>query len=122
MIQPGSKIHVADNSGARIIECITVLGGCKRDQAEIGNIISASVKSAAPHGQIKKKAVIKAVIVRQRKPYQRKDGSTIRFDENAAVIIDDNKLPAGTRIFGPVTRELRDYGYQKIVSLAQEVL
>jgi len=122
MIQPGSKLQVADNSGARTIECITVLGGSKKDQAEIGHIISASVKSAAPHGQIKKKAVIKAVIVRQRKPYQRKDGTAIRFDENAAVIIDENKMPAGTRIFGPVTRELRDLGYQKIISLAEEVL
>ncbi len=122
MIQPGSKLHIADNSGARIIECITVLGGSKRDQAEVGHVISASVKFAAPHGQIKKKAVIKALIVRQKKPFQRKDGTNIRFDENAAVIIDDNKQPVGTRIFGPVLRELRELGYQKIISLAEEVL
>lgn len=122
MIQPGSKLIVADNSGARVIECITVLGGASRARAQIGDILSASVKLAAPHGTVKKKAVVKAVIVRQRKTLQRKDGSAIRFDENAAVIIGDDKEPIGTRIFGPIPRELRDLGYKRIVSLAGEVL
>lgn len=122
MIQPGSQLTIADNSGARRIECITVLGGAKRDGAIIGDIISASVKLAAPHGNIKKKAVVRAVIVRQRQTLQRKDGSAIRFDENAAVIVTKDNEPTGTRIFGPIPRELRDLGYRKIISLAEEVL
>ncbi len=122
MIQPGSKLQIADNTGARVIECITVLGGAALDSAQVGNIISASVKVASPHGQIKKKTVVKAVIVRQKKTIQRADGSTIKFDENAAVIIDANKEPIGSRIFGPIPRELREMGYKKIISLAQEVL
>lgn len=123
MIQPGSQLSIADNSGARRIECITVLGGAKRDGATIGDIISASVKLAAPHGNVKKKAIVRAVIVRQRQTLQRKDGSAIRFDENAAVIVNkDNNEPLGTRIFGPIPRELRDSGYRKIISLAEEVL
>lgn len=122
MIQPGSQLIIADNSGARRIECITVLGDAPRDGAVIGHIISASVKLAAPHGNIKKKAVVKAVIVRQRQTLQRKDGSAIRFDENAAVIVDKNNDPVGTRIFGPIPRELRDLGFRKIISLAEEVL
>jgi len=122
MIQPGSQLTIADNSGARRIECITVLGGAARDGAIIGDIISASVKLAAPHGNIKKKAVIKAVVVRQRQTLQRKDGSAIRFDENAAVIVGKDNEPVGTRIFGPIPRELRDIGFKKIISLAEEVL
>lgn len=122
MIQPGSQLTIADNSGARRIECITVLGGAKRDGAIVGDIISASVKLAAPHGNIKKKAVVRAVIVRQRQTLQRKDGSAIRFDENAAVIVTKDNEPTGTRIFGPIPRELRDLGYRKIISLAEEVL
>lgn len=122
MVQPGSRLQIADNTGARVIECITVLGGAARDAATVGDIISASVKVASPHGQVKRKALVKAVIVRQKKTMQRTDGSNIRFDENAAVIIDANKEPVGTRIFGPIPRELRDMGYRKIISLAQEVL
>lgn len=122
MIQPGSQLTIADNSGARRIECITVLGGAARDGAIVGDIISASVKLAAPHGNIKKKAVIKAVIVRQRQTLQRKDGSALRFDENAAVIVGKDNEPVGTRIFGPIPRELRDLGFKKIISLAEEVL
>lgn len=122
MIQPGSQLTIADNSGARRIECITVLGGAARDGATIGDIISASVKLAAPHGNVKKKAVVKAVIVRQRQTLQRKDGSAIRFDENAAVIVSKDNEPVGSRIFGPIPRELRDLGFRKIISLAEEVL
>lgn len=121
MIQAESKLKVADNSGAKLIECFKVLGGTRRRYARIGDVIVASVKIAEPRGNVKKGAVVKAVIVRQRKEFRRKDGSFIRFDENAAVILD-GKEPKGTRIFGPVARELRDRGYSKIVSLAPEVL
>ncbi|HLN18940.1 MAG TPA: 50S ribosomal protein L14 [Patescibacteria group bacterium] len=121
MIQAESKLKVADNSGAKIIECFKVLGGTRRRYAEIGDIIVASVKSAEPRGTVKKGEVVKAVIVRQKKEFRRKDGSYIRFDENAAVIVD-GKDPKGTRIFGPIARELRDRGYTKIISLAPEVL
>lgn len=121
MIQAGTRLKVADNTGAKEIECITVLGRAKRDGAEIGDIISASVKDAIPRGTVKKKEVVKAVIVRQAKPLGREDGSYIRFSENAAVIIDANKEPRGTRIFGPIPRELRGQ-YMKIISLAPEVL
>ena len=121
MIQPGTRLMVADNTGAKEIECITVLGRAKRDGAEVGDTISASVKSAIPRGTVKKKEVVKAVIVRQRKAIVREDGSYISFSENAAVIIDANKEPRGTRIFGPVPRELRA-NYMKIISLAPEVL
>lgn len=120
MIQPETKLKVADNSGAKIIECFKVLGGSKRRYARIGDIIVASVKSADPRGAVKKKEVVKAVIVRQKFPYRRKDGSYIRFSDNAAVILDGAN-PKGSRIFGPIPRELRDK-YQKIISLAQEVL
>lgn len=122
MIQQESRLKVADNSGAKIIQCIKVLGGSKRRYAGVGDIIVASVKEASTVGIVKKKAVVKAVVVRTRDQIQRKDGSTIVFDDNAAVIIGDDKLPRGTRVFGPVPRELRDYGYAKIVSLAPEVL
>jgi len=121
MIQPGTQLHIADNTGAKIIECISVLGRAKKSQAEIGDIISASVKSAIPRGTVKKKEVVKAVLVRQKKALRREDGSYISFSENAAVIIDDAGNPRGTRIFGPIPRELRR-GYMKIISLAPEVL
>lgn len=121
MIQAETKLKVADNSGAKVIECFKVLGGTRRRYASIGDIIVASVKSAEPRGMVKKGDKVKAVIVRQSKAYRRKDGSYIRFDENAAVIVD-NKEPKGTRIFGPIARELREKGFNKIVSLAPEVL
>lgn len=117
-----SRLVVADNSGARIIQCITVLGGASKEGAEIGDIISASVKEAIPRAGVKKKEVVRAVIVRQRKPFRRSDGSYIRFDENAAVIINEDKTPRGSRIFGTIPRELRERGYSKIISLAPEVL
>lgn len=123
MIQAETWLKVADNSGAKDIECFKVLGGSKRRYASIGDIIVASVKKAEPRGNVKAGDVVKAVIVRQKKAVRRKDGSYIRFDENAAVIIDpDNKEPKGSRIFGPIARELREKGYSKIVSLAPEVL
>jgi large subunit ribosomal protein L14 len=122
MIQAESRLVVCDNSGAKEIACIKVLGGSKRRYAKVGDIITASVKSASPNGTVKKKAVVKAVVVRTQNIIRRKDGSTIRFDDNAAVIIADDKNPRATRIFGPVPRELRDMGYAKIVSLAPEVL
>lgn len=122
MIQQESRLAVCDNSGAKQILCIRVLGGTRRRYARVGDVIVASVKEASPTGNVKKKSVVKAVVVRSRNPIKRKDGSTIRFDDNAAVIIGDDKNPKATRIFGPVPRELRDYGYTKIVSLAPEVL
>ncbi len=122
MIQQQSRVKVTDNSGAKELLCIRVLGGTGRRYAHVGDTIVASVKVANPTGQVKKKSVVKAVIVRTRDQIQRKDGSTIRFDDNAAVIIDDEKVPRATRVFGPVPRELRDKGYTKIISLAPEVL
>lgn len=122
MIQQESRLKVADNSGAKEILCIRVLGGSRRRYARVGDVITASVKVASPTGAVRRRSVVRAVVVRTRNPHQRKDGSTIRFDDNAAVIIGDDKLPRGTRIFGPVPRELRDRGYAKIVSLAPEVL
>jgi large subunit ribosomal protein L14 len=122
MIQQESRLVVADNSGAKEILCIRVLGGTRRRYARVGDVIVASVKNANPSGNVKKKAVVKAVVVRTRDQIRRKDGSTIKFDDNAAVIIDDEKQPKATRIFGPVPRELRDLGYSKIISLAPEVL
>ncbi len=122
MIQSQSYLNVADNSGARKVMCITVLGGSKRKTANIGDIITASVKEANPGGVVKKGEVIKAVVVRTRQGLRRNDGSYIKFDENAAVIIDNNKNPRGTRIFGPVARELREKEFMKIISLAPEVL
>lgn len=122
MIQQETRLKVTDNSGAKEILCIRVLGGTKRRYARVGDIIVATVKTANPTGVIKRKSVVKAVIVRTRDQIQRKDGSTIAFDENAAVIIGDDKNPKGTRVFGPVPRELRDLGYSKIISLAPEVL
>ena len=122
MIQPQTRLKVADNSGAKVIQCIKVLGGSMKRSANIGDVIIASVKTATPGGVVKKKDVIKAVVVRSVKGVRRPDGSYIKFDENAAVIIDTNKQPRGTRIFGPVARELRDKDYMKIISLAPEVL
>lgn len=122
MIQQESRLKVADNSGAKNILCIRVLGGTRRRYARVGDIIVATVKDASTTGQVKKKSVVKAVIVRTTDKIRRKDGSTICFDENAAVIIGDDKNPRATRVFGPVPRELRDLGYAKIVSLAPEVL
>lgn len=122
MIQAESRLRVADNTGARELLCIRVLGGTQRRYASIGDIIVCSVKDAIPGGQVKKGDVVKAVIVRTVKENRRKDGSYIRFDENAAVIIKDDNEPRGTRIFGPVARELRDKRFMKIISLAPEVL
>lgn len=122
MIQQESRLRIADNTGAKEVLTIRVKGGSLRRYGSVGDIIVATVKSASPTGSVKKGDVVRAVIVRTRKALRRKDGSYIRFDENAAVIIDDNKNPRGTRIFGPVARELRDGGYMKIVSLAPEVL
>ncbi len=122
MIQPQTRLKVADNSGAKEIMCIRVLGGSFRRDGSIGDIIVASVKTATPGGTVKKGEVVKAVIVRMRKNKRRPDGSYIKFDDNAAVIINDQKLPRGTRIFGPVARELREKDFMKIVSLAPEVL
>ncbi len=122
MIQQESRLGVCDNSGAKEILCIRVLGGTRRRYAHVGDIIVATVKQANPTGTVKKKQVVKAVVVRTTNTIRRKDGSTIKFDDNAAVIIGDDKLPKGTRIFGPVPRELRDLGYAKIISQAPEVL
>lgn len=122
MIQMQSYLKVADNSGAKELMCIRVLGGSRRRYANIGDVVVASVKKAAPGAGVKKGDVVKAVIVRSAKGLRRDDGSYIRFDENAAVIIKDDKNPKGTRIFGPVARELRDRDYMKILSLAPEVL
>ena len=122
MIQQESTLRVADNTGAREIQCIRVLGSSSRRYGGVGDVIVASVKQATPTSSVKKGEVVRAVIVRTAKEYGRPDGSYIRFDENAAVILDDHQNPKGTRIFGPVGRELRDKGFMKIVSLAPEVL
>ena len=122
MVQQQSRLKVADNTGAKEIMCIRCLGGSHRKYAEIGDIIMASVKSATPGGVVKKGEVVKAVVVRTKKGVRRADGSYLKFDENAAVIIREDKTPKGTRIFGPVARELRDGEYLKILSLAPEVL
>lgn len=122
MIQQESYLKVADNTGAKEIHCIRVLGGSKRKYGNIGDVIVASVRKAAPGGTVKKGEVVKAVIVRTKRGVRREDGSYVRFDENAAVIIKDDKNPRGTRIFGPVARELRDSDFTKILSLAPEVI
>lgn len=122
MIQQESSLNVADNSGAKRLLCIRVLGGSNRRYARVGDIIVASVKEATPGGVVKKGDVVKAVVVRTKNPTRRPDGSYIRFDENAAVIINEQKNPRGTRIFGPVARELRDKDFMRIISLAPEVL
>lgn len=122
MIQPQSRLKAADNSGAKELMCIRVLGGSFRRTGNIGDVIVASVKTATPGGAVKKGDVVKAVIVRSTNGVRRKDGTYVRFDENAAVIIDAQKQPRGTRIFGPIARELRDKDYMRIISLAPEVL
>lgn len=122
MIQPFTRLHVADNSGAKELMCIRVLGGTGRRTAAIGDLIVCSVKQATPGGVVKKGDVVRAVVVRTRRTVRRKDGSYITFDENAAVVVKDDKSPRGTRIFGPVARELRDRDFMKIVSLAPEVI
>jgi large subunit ribosomal protein L14 len=122
MIQQETRLNVADNSGAREILCIRVLGGSRRRYARVGDIIVATVKEANPNGTVKKKSVVKAVVVRTTQQIRRSDGSTIKFDDNSAVIIADDKTPRGSRIFGPVPRELREKGYARIISLAPEVL
>ena len=121
MIQAETRLKVADNTGAKVIECFKVLGGSRKRYAQIGDIVVASVKIASPRGLVKKGDKVRAVIVRQRKEIRRKDGSYIRFDENAAVIVDA-KEPKGTRIFGPIAREIREKGFSKIISLAPEVI
>lgn len=122
MIQQVTRLVVADNSGAKLVKCIKVLGGTRRRYCSLGDVIIVSVKEALPYGQIKKKTIQRAVIVRTHKEVGRKDGSYIRFDDNACVIINKDNEPVGTRVFGPIARELREKGFQKIVSLAPEVL
>jgi len=122
MIQAESMLTVADNSGARKVQCIKVLGGSKRRYASLGDVIVCTVKEATPNGNVKKGEIVKCVIVRVKKEVRRKDGSYIKFDQNAAVVLDNQGAPRGTRIFGPVARELRDKRYMKIVSLAPETL
>ncbi|HKL76614.1 MAG TPA: 50S ribosomal protein L14 [Halanaerobiales bacterium] len=122
MIQPESRLRVADNSGARELLCLKVLGSSRKRYAHVGDVIIATVKEAIPDGMVKKGEVVKAIVVRTKKELSREDGTYIKFDENAAVILDDTDNPKGTRIFGPVTRELRDKNHMKIISLAPEVL
>lgn len=122
MIQQESRLKVADNSGAREVLCIRVLGGSRRRYARVGDVIVATVKQASPGGTLKKGEVVRAVVVRTAKELRRRDGSYIRFDDNACVVINDNLLPRGTRIFGPVARELRERRFMRIVSLAPEVI
>lgn len=123
MIQQQTRLIATDNSGARTLQCIKVLGSTRRRYARVGDIIVASVKTASPTGMVKRKSVVKAVIVRTRSPIRRADGSLIKFDDNAAVVLaEDDKTPRGTRIFGPVPRELRERGYSRIISLAPEVI
>lgn len=122
MIQQESRLKVADNSGAKELGVIRVLGGTRARYARVGDIVTCSVKEAIPNGNLKKKTIVRAVIVRTRQPIRRPDGSTIRFDENAAVVVNSDKTPKGTRVFGPIPRELREKGFMKIISLAPEVL
>jgi large subunit ribosomal protein L14 len=122
MIQPRAMLKVADNSGAKIIQCFRVLGGTRRRYAQIGDVIVASVKKAEPRRPVKKHDIVRAVIIRQKKSYRRKDGTYIRFDENAAVILDIKKEPKGGRIFGPVPLELRERGFERIATLAEEIV
>ena len=122
MIQQQSVLNVADNSGAKEVMCIKVLGGSKKRYAKVGDIIVCAVRKATPESNVKKGSVVKAVIVRTRRDVRRRDGSTIKFDDNAAILVGTDKNPVGTRVFGPVARELRDLNYMKIISLAPEVL
>jgi large subunit ribosomal protein L14 len=121
MIQAETVLKIADNSGAKVVKCFKILGHSKIRYARLGDVVKASVKEAQPRANVKKKQIVSVVIVRQKKEYRRKDGTYIRFDENAGVIVNAEKQPIGTRIFGPVARELRDNGFMKIVSLAEEV-
>jgi len=122
MIQPQTILRVVDNSGAKVIRCFRVLGGTKRRYAELGDMIVASVQIAEPRREIKKKAVVKAIVVRQKKAFRRKDGSYIRFNENAAILVNEKKEPIGNRIFGPIPREIREKGYSKAAGLAPELV
>ena len=122
MIQERSILKVADNSGAKIVRCFRILGGTKRRYAEIGDVVVASVQEAEPRKAVKKKDIVKVVIVRQRKSLRRSDGSYIRFSENAVVLIDEKKEPKATRIFGPIPRELKEKGFEKIVTMAEEIV
>lgn len=122
MIQKRTMLNVADNSGAKLIQCFNIPGGTRRRYAQIGDIVIASVKIAEPRKLVKKKDIVKALIVRQRKPFRRNDGSYIKFDDNAAVIIEKDTEPKGGRIFGPIPREIKELGYNKIISLAEEVV
>lgn len=122
MIQPQTILKVVDNSGAKVIRCFRVLGGTRRRYAELGDMIVASVQIAEPRREIKKKAVVKAIVVRQKKAFRRKDGSYIRFNENAAILVNEKKEPIGNRIFGPIPREIRERGYSKAAGLAPELV
>lgn len=122
MIQPETKLKVADNTGAKVIKCFKVLGGSKRRYAQLGDVIVAAVKEAEPRRPVKKHDVVRAVVVRQKKAFRRKDGSYIRFDENAAVILDAEKNPKGGRIFGPIPREIKEKGFDKIATMAPELV
>jgi large subunit ribosomal protein L14 len=122
MIQERSILHVADNSGAKVVRCFRVLGGTRRRYAQIGDIIVASVRVAEPRKSIKKKDIVKVLVVRQRNPVRRADGSYIRFDDNAVVVVDAKKEPVGTRIFGPLPRELKARGYEKLMTMAEEIV
>ncbi len=122
MIQPKTRLTIADNSGAKIVECIRVLGGTRKRYAQLGDVIVCAVKSAEPRRPVKKHDVVKAVVVRQKKAYRRSDGSYISFDDNAAVVLGTDKEPKGGRILGPVARELREKGFEKIINLAQDVI
>ena len=122
MIQKETRLKVADNSGAKIIQCFNIPGGTRKRYARLGDVIIASVKSAEPRANVKKGDIVKAVVVRQKKEYRRRDGSYIRFDENAVVVINANGDPVGSRVFGPIAREIRERGYMKMISLAPEVI
>ncbi len=122
MIQPGTKLNVADNSGAKIVECFNVPGGTRKHYARLGDIITASVKKAEPRKEVKTHQIVKAVVVRQKQPFRRKDGSYIKFDENACCILGEGNVLKGNRISGPIPRELRAKGFEKIVTLAKEVV
>jgi len=122
MIQPQTILKVTDNSGAKTVRCFKILGGSRKKYARIGDIIVASVRSAEPRKEIKKKAIVRAVVVRQRKPFRRRDGSYIKFDENAVVLVDNKNAPLGGRIFGPIPREIKEKGYSQIVALAPEIV
>jgi large subunit ribosomal protein L14 len=122
MIQPQTILKVIDNSGAKVVRCFRILGGTRRRYAEIGDIIVASVRIAEPRREVKKKAVVKAIVARQKKAFRRKDGSYIRFSENSVILINDKKEPLGNRIFGPIPREIKERGYNKVVALAPELV